>query len=156
MEQVRPKLTVGDIMGYAVAYLCWICTAAAGMLVMFQARNTLNVLWPVLGGSRWVLRPVDRFGLVFMGLLWLVYVIFVEQHYRSAITMVRERRHKNKSRPAGPRQPGVRQGRFMRFLRKLGLDILATRFLPTLMLPLVLFVIAYLLQQLGFWLMGNA
>jgi hypothetical protein len=43
----------------------------------------------------------------------------------------------------------------MKTLRRLGLDLLAMRFLPTLMLPLVLFVIGYLLYQLGFQLMGN-
>ena len=34
-----------------------------------------------------------RFGLIILGLIWLVYVIFCEQHYRSAITAIRLRRH---------------------------------------------------------------
>ena len=38
----------------------------------------------------------------------------------------------------------------MKLLHRLGLDVLAMRFLPTLMLPLVLFVISYLLQELAF------
>jgi hypothetical protein len=156
MEDVRPKMTIGDLLGYALAYACWICTAAAGMLAMFQARNMLNVMWPALGWSRWVLRSVDRFGLVLMGLLWLVYVIFVEQHYRSSITLVRERRLKARTGSTNAPRPVVPRGRFMKFLRRLGLDILAQRFIPTLMLPLVLFVIAYLLQQLAFWLLANA
>jgi hypothetical protein len=43
----------------------------------------------------------------------------------------------------------------MRMLHRMGLDILALRFLPTLMLPLVWFVIAYLVQQVGFQLIQN-
>ena len=158
MEQVQPKLTVGDVFGYALAYLCWLCTAAVGMLTVFQTRNMINVFWPVLGGNQWVLRAIDRFGLVFLGLAWLVFVIFVEQHFRSAITYVRERRHKAEQEPvAGTRRPAAPRphGRFMRFLYRLGLDTLATRFVPTLMLPLVWFMIAYLLQQLAFVLLGR-
>lgn len=158
MEQVEPKLTVGDVFGYALAYLCWLCTAAVGMLTVFQTRNMINVFWPVLGGNQWVLRAIDRFGLLFLGLVWLVFVIFVEQHFRSAITYVRERRHKTEQEPiAGTRRPVVPRphGRFMRFLYRLGLDTLATRFVPTLMLPLVWFMITYLLQQLAFALLGR-
>jgi hypothetical protein len=155
MEQVQPKLTVGDVFGYALAYLGWLLTAAVGMLAIFQTRNMINALWPVLGGSRWVLRAVDRFGLLFLGLIWLVFVIFVEQHFRSAITLARERRHKMQQQPDSRTVAPRPQGRLMRSLYRMGLDILAVRFLPTLMLPLVLFTIAYLLQQLAFVLLGQ-
>jgi hypothetical protein len=149
MEDMSPKLTVRDVFGYLLAYLCWIATAAAGMLAIFQTRNALNVVWPALGGSRWVLRPVDRFGLVLLGLVWLVFVIFVEQHYRSGITIVRVRRLKARTDPTA--RPSRRpEGRIMKVLHRLGLDILVSRFMPTLMLPLVWFVITYLIQQLGF------
>jgi hypothetical protein len=158
MEQVQPRLTVGDMFGYALAYLGWLLTAAVGMLAVFQTRTMINVMWPVLGGSQWTLRAIDRFGLLILGLMWLVFVIFVEQHFRSAITAVRERRRKREQEPttASPRAAVPRhQGRMMRFLHRLGLDILAARFVPTLMLPLVWFVINYLLQQLAFWMLGR-
>jgi hypothetical protein len=158
MEQVQPKLTVGDVFGYALAYMCWLVTAAIAMLAVFQTRNMINVMWPVLGGNQWVLRAIDRFGLLFLGLVWLVFVIFVEQHFRTAITYVRERRHKAEHEPAaGPRRPAAPRpyGRFMRFLYRLGLDMLAMRFVPTLMMPLAWFVVAYLLQQLAFILIGQ-
>ena len=155
MEQVQPKLTLGDVFGYALAYLGWLLTAAVGMLAIFQTRTMINALWPVLGGSRWVLRAVDRFGLLFLGLIWLVFVIFVEQHFRSAITLARERRHKMQQQPDSRTVAPRPQGRLMRSLYRMGLDILAVRFLPTLMLPLVLFTIAYLLQQLAFVLLGQ-
>jgi len=101
MEQVQPRLTVGDVFGYALAYMCWLVTAAIAMLAVFQTRNMINVMWPVLGGNQWVLRAIDRFGLLFLGLVWLVFVIFVEQHFRTAITYVRERRHKAEHVPKG-------------------------------------------------------
>jgi hypothetical protein len=155
MEQVHPKLTVGDVFGYALAYLGWLLTAAVGMLAIFQTRTMVNAMWPVLGGSRWVLRAIDRFGLVFLGLIWLVFVIFVEQHFRSAITSARERRHKARQGPRNGAAASRPQGRLMRALYRMGLDILAARFVPTLMLPLVWFTISYLLQQLAFALLGR-
>lgn len=149
MEDMRPKLTLRDIFGYLLSYLCWLVTAAVGMLAVFQTRNALNVIWPALKLSHWVLRPVDRFGLVLLGLLWLMYVIFVEQHYRSSITVVREKRFRVRTdSTAQPSRPP--SGRIQRLLYRMGLDILAMRFVLTLMLPLVWFVIMYLLQQLGF------
>lgn len=48
MEEMKPRLTVGDIFGYALAYLCWLCTAAIGMLTVFQTRDMINVIWPML------------------------------------------------------------------------------------------------------------
>ena len=149
MQEFRPKLTIGDMFGYAIAYLCWLCTAAIGMLALFQSRNMINVIWPVLGGSNWTLRAIDRFGLVFLGLLWLVYVIFVEQHYRLAITSIRDRRFKARTDPNVKPRP-VPEGMFLKFLHKLGLDVLAMRFMPTLFFPLLWFVVVYLLQQLAF------
>jgi hypothetical protein len=154
MEDMRPKLTVRDIFGYLMSYLCWLCTAAVGMLAVLQTRNALNVIWPVLGGSHWVLRPVDRFGLVFLGLLWLMYVIFVEQHYRLSVTLVREKRFRVRTDPtAKPSQPP--SGRFMKLLYRMGLDVLALRFALTLMVPLVWFMVTYLIQQLGFQLIAG-
>jgi len=149
VQEFRPKLTIRDMFGYAIAYLCWLLTAAIGMLALFQTRNMINVVWPVMGGSHWTLRAVDRFGLVFLGLLWLVYVIFVEQHYRLAITSIRERRFKARTEPNVGPMP-VPEGTFLKFLHKLGLDVLAMRFMPTLFFPLLWFVAVYLAQQLAF------
>jgi hypothetical protein len=76
MKDIMPRLTLRDILGYAIAYMFWLVAALIALVAMFMARTALNVLWPALGLNRWVLRSVDRFGLVFMGLVWLVYVIF--------------------------------------------------------------------------------
>lgn len=72
MQDLQLKLTVRDLFGYGLAYLLWFLTLAAGLLAVLEARNALNVIWPVLGsGMRWTwtLRAVDRFGLVFLGLV---------------------------------------------------------------------------------------
>ena len=149
MEEISPRFTVGDAFNYLLAYICWLLTSAIGLVGVFLLRNAWNFIWPAISDNRWLLRPIDRFGLVFMGLVWLVYVIFTEQHFRSAITVARVRRMKER-REVPVRQAGVSsQSRFSRMLKRVGLDVLASRFLPTLMLPMSLVMISYLLEELA-------
>ncbi|MBN1641583.1 MAG: hypothetical protein JXA09_10130 [Anaerolineae bacterium] len=148
MEDITPKLTVGDVVGYLLAYLGWLLISAMGLIGVFLLRNAWNMLWPAISSNRWLLRPIDRFGLVFLGLLWLVYVIFTEQYFRSAITFSRYRRMKEQ-RDVPLRQAGPPQSRFSKLLRRVGLDVLASRFVSTLMVPMALVVISYLIEQLS-------
>ena len=154
MEVIHPRLTVLDVLRYLLAYACWVATALTGMLALLVIRNMVNIVWPVLGGSKWVLRPVDRFGLVFLGLVWLVYVIFMEQHYRSSITIVRVRRGREGTRPV-TRMREAQLSKGTRFLKRLGLDVLAQRFVPTIVAPLVLLALAYVIQEGTFAFLGR-
>jgi hypothetical protein len=154
MEEIDPKLTVRDVLGYLLAYLFWILAAALGMVAILQARSALNAMWPVVSDNRWLIRPIDRFGLLFLGLSWLVYVIFVEQHYRTAITLVRTRRVRARL-GMSMRQRSAQGSRVMRMLQRLGLDILARRLVPTLIAPLILLILGLLIARLAFFLIGR-
>jgi hypothetical protein len=158
MEEVKPRLTAGDVFSYALAYMCWLLTAALSMAALFMVRTALNVAWPVMVGTeatdRWTLRAVDRFGLVLLGLVWLVYVIFVEQHYRSSITEARTRRYKEQARLTPQTEPTQKNG-LIRFLRRLGLDILARRLVLTMGIPLAVLGIAYLVYWVSFVLLAR-
>ncbi len=154
MESVRPKLKIQDVFAYIVAYAFWIIGAAIGLVTVFQTRNTLNTIWPVFGSSnqwRWTLRPIDRFGLLFMGLIWLVYVIFIEHYYRDGVTVLRFKRDGlHTSAPI----TNVPANAAMRFLHKLGLDVLVWRVVITIAPLVAVFVAIYLIQRLGFWLLA--
>jgi hypothetical protein len=150
MLDIELKLTVRDVFGYVLAYLLWLLAVSVGMLAVFEARNALNAIWPVLGsGPRWgwTLRPIDRFGLIFLGLVWLVYAIFCEHHYSSAITAVRVRRFRGKEAPAleDERAPWA-----ARQLARMGLDVLIPRVAVTITLPIVLWLVSFLIKQLAF------
>lgn len=148
-EQVRPKFTLRDALGYSLAYLFWILGAAVSMLALFMIRNMINVMWPVLGGNRWVMRAIDRFALVFLGLVWLVYSISTEHLFRSAITDVRERRRKARVDPS-PNPPPKPTSPVMRHLYQLGLDLLAQRVVYAIGIPVLILGVAYGLFQLAF------
>ena len=153
MDSVRPRMKIRDLLAYAIGYAFWFIAAAITLVAVFQARNTLNTIWPVFGNSnqwRWLLRPIDRFGLLFLGLVWLVYVIFIEHYYREGVTVLRMKRdglHTNIL------IENIPQNKVMRFLRRLGLDVLGWRIIVTLIPAIVVLAIVYLLQQLGFWLL---
>jgi hypothetical protein len=148
MRDIVPRLTLPDLLRYAIAYMFWLVAALLALAAMFMVRAALNAFWPAMQWNRWVLRPVDRFGLVLMGLLWLVFVIFCEQHYRSSITEIRVRRMDN-SLGSTSRIKGARGNGYMRTLRRLGLDILAQRLVRTLSIPLAVLGVAYLVYLLS-------
>jgi hypothetical protein len=135
-------LSVTDLLKYLVGYVCWTITAAAGLVSMLLTRMMLNVAWPALGGNRWVIRAVDRFGLVLMGIIWLVFVIYLEHYYRVGVTMGLAKRSR-----ADIAQHKSRLGRY---LRHTGLYFLARRFALTLGIPVAIGLLSYLLQQLAF------
>lgn len=161
MESIRPRLSFKDIMGYLLAYLCWFATAAASIGSILLLRNAFNVLWAAFGPHvktltdyqyTTLLRPIDRFGLVIGGLVWLGYVIFVEQHYRESITVKREQRFRISTDHlyAPPSPP---ENKFMFFLYRLGIDILAKRFVITFVIPLILIGFSWLLETLAIWIL---
>jgi hypothetical protein len=153
VENIQLKLTFRDVLGYILAYLFWMVAAAASMLAAFELRTGLNVIWPALGSGvrwAWTLRAVDRFGLVFLGLIWLAYSIFCEHYYRSAITEVRFRDFRGKKAPA---LQSDRASWAARFLARMGLDILAYRIAITVAPAVGVWLIGFLVMQLGFWLL---
>jgi hypothetical protein len=150
MEDIKLKMTARDVFGYILAYMLWFLAIAVAMLAMLEARNALNAIWPVLGsGVRWgwTLRPVDRFGLVFLGLAWLVYELYTENHYRTAITAVRIREYKGKVAPA---LEDERANWAMRQFARLGLDVLAPRFAITILPPLAIWLVSVLVKWVAF------
>ena len=144
-EAINRRFSVRDFLKYSLGYACWASTAVITLLSVLLMRNALNVVWPLLGGSRWVLRPLDRFGLVLMGVAWLAFVIFTENHYRTGVSTGLQRRR----RSAGQLAVGSDRA-IPRALRRWGLDLLAVRFVRTLAIPLALAAAAYLAQQVVF------
>jgi hypothetical protein len=161
-EQVRPKFTFRDLLGYVLAYTFWILGAAISMLTLFMVRQLINVGWTALGTiwdvigerAKWTIRPIDRFSLVFLGLLWLVYAIFSEQYFRMAITAARMRRLKARVDPS-PNPPPPPQTAWMRHLRKIELDILARRIVPAIGIPILILGVAYGLHELAWLIIGR-
>ena len=146
---INPKLIMRDVLGYLLAYACLILTASLSLLTILQMRVATNFVWLAMGGSMRTQRAIDRFGLVLLGLIWMAYVIFAENLYRSSIDIARRERAMPRARSSVQTQ-GAQQEKVSGALRRAGLDILARRFLVTVTFPIVLLVSGYLIVRLSF------
>ncbi len=61
-------------------YLLWAVTILLGLWCLLVARGAINIGFIIIFANRWVLRAVDRFSLVFMGIVWLIAIIVVEDY----------------------------------------------------------------------------
>jgi len=155
MDDIQLRLRFRHVVGYILAYLLWLLVIAIGLVAVLEARNALNVVWPLLGSGirwQWVLRPVDRFGLVFAGLAWLVYTIFAEDWFRLAITAVRRREQGGVVVPAVGGWGGTWTGRN---LARLGLDVLASRFVRAMVPVIAVWVLSLGIKSLAFGLLAR-
>jgi hypothetical protein len=72
-------------LAYALCYLMWAVSAALGVLAMIFSRGLLVSVFALTPANRWILSAVDKFGLILLGLAWLVFVIAVESYYRNGV-----------------------------------------------------------------------
>ena len=161
MEATTDKLTSADILGYLLAYSLWIILSAVAGVALLLIRSVLAPITVLLlAPNPWyqlhttelggVANSVDRFGLVVLAIIWVVYMIYIEEYFRSSIAAVRMRR----ARAAlGGGTAGRRSATETR-LQRLGLDILARRLPKALLFPLAVFAL-YFLGQGIIWLIAR-
>lgn len=148
------NLTKRDIFNYLLAYILWFIMMGVGWLAVSQTRMMLNVLWPVLGGNRWVLRAVDRWGMVILVMAWLGAVVTLENYYRGAISQTRLRRERA-AVGGSPLPRTTSTNPVIQCLARWELDLLARRFAITIAIPIGLFLVTYTIKQLAFVVIGG-
>lgn len=154
MDDVLLKLRFRHVVGYVLAYLLWLLAITVGLIAVFEARTAINVVWPLLGSGtnwQWALRPVDRFGLVFAGIAWLVYMVLAEDWFRVGITAVRRRELQG----IGPASTGWGGTWVGRKLARLGLDVLASRFVRAMVPVIAIWVVSFGIKELAFQLLSR-
>jgi hypothetical protein len=70
---------------YLACYAIWLALAALGVWLIFAGRAVLVDLAIWLRLNPWQLRAVDDFGVVTMGLIWLVGVLLLEHSLRQGV-----------------------------------------------------------------------
>ena len=63
-----------------LVYVLWFILIVLALWVLIEARAAVNILYIVLTWNRWVLRAVDRWSLLAMGMLWLAGIIFAQAY----------------------------------------------------------------------------
>ena len=156
METLESKLTWRDGLGYLLAFLAWILLSAVSAMTLVTLRSVLAPLVvAVVAGNPYfrthtveltgIANSVDRFGLVILGLVWLVYMLFVEEYLRSSISTDRERRAR--AALSVETEPQSSQAD----MRTTSLNTLARRVIKSLIFPAAVLIL-YLLLQGVIWL----
>jgi hypothetical protein len=98
----RSNWTWHDGLGYALAFLAWIALSAASALALLAVRSTIGPLTLAIGvrdlsqqriwelGAR--AGTLDSIARVAVGVVWLVYIMIVEEYLRSSIGDARAQR----------------------------------------------------------------
>jgi hypothetical protein len=68
---------------YLTCYLLWLGYGALSLWTILEYRDALLGLLPILGP--WVMGAVDKFGLLILGLLALIWVLYLEHYLRTGI-----------------------------------------------------------------------
>ena len=144
----RLKPAWRDGLGYALAFLAWVALSAASALALLAARSMIGPLTLAIGvrdpaGQQrfWELGAragtFDSIARVAVGVVWLVYVLIVEEYLRSSIGDARAQRIRAASAGADDNQTDYNQ---------LGLQTLARRTLIAAAFPAAVLILYLLLQ----------
>jgi len=70
-----------------LAYGLWLASAALSLWLVLQMRLLLLVELPMrmLNINHWAFSAIDKFGLVILGVVWLVFVVVSEEYFRRMI-----------------------------------------------------------------------
>ena len=70
---------------YFLCYFLWVITVALGFLNLIAARGLYLVILAAASFNPWAARAADKFIFIFLGIIWLVLVIFSEYYYRDSV-----------------------------------------------------------------------
>jgi hypothetical protein len=68
---------------YLTCYVLWFVYGALSLWTILQYRDAILGLLPVIGP--WIMGAVDKFGILFLGLLALIWVLYLEHYLRTGI-----------------------------------------------------------------------
>lgn len=69
----------------AASYVLWLVTAALGVVDILIARRLLLESAVALNVNPWAHSAIDKFGLVILGIGWLILTYAAEAYYRKAV-----------------------------------------------------------------------
>ncbi len=154
MDDTQNRSTWHDILAYLLAYVLWIVLSAAAAIAFLVLRSAVAPLMAVLlarnpyykthvvelGGTA---TSVDRLFLIVFAIIWLVYMLWIEEHFRASIAQARKRRAR--AALASDSQRVAETG-----LQRWSLDPLLRRAATVAIFPLVILALFLLLRGLIF------
>jgi hypothetical protein len=85
--QKMPRAFGERLLWWVLYLLGWVLTSGLAFWLILQLRINLIDLNNFLGWGPWLLIAVDKFGLVLLGLAWLIGVFIIEMYLRASQTL---------------------------------------------------------------------
>lgn len=82
-----PKGIIPQAVSVVSYYALWFITGALGLLDLVVARRVLLEVHFALRVNPWALAAVDKFGLLILGITWLVLFLLCESWYQRAAAL---------------------------------------------------------------------
>jgi len=70
---------------YLACYALWLALVALGGVLIWEARSAMFALAVWLHLNPWQVRAIDQFGVVTLGLVWLVAILLLEDYLRKGV-----------------------------------------------------------------------
>ncbi len=70
---------------YFIAYGVWLAAGALGALPLLFGPAPLATLMELMGINYWIISAIQRFSYVFLGLGWLIGVLYAEHYLRTSV-----------------------------------------------------------------------
>lgn len=149
-DEALPRLTWRDVLAYLLAYALWIIVSLATGVIALLMRSAITppIALILLRNPyyfthstelRGVVTSLDRAALIALAIIWIVYIIWLEEWLRSSIQQTRQRRWRAVL-SAGD-QPLIETG-----LQRWNLDLLVRRAGVALIFPAALIGLYLILQ----------
>lgn len=81
----QPVETWRLVLFYVACYLFWLTFSALGFLLFGSLRTNVFDLATALQLNGWQVRTVDRFAIYGLGLLWFLFVLWLESYLRHGV-----------------------------------------------------------------------
>ena len=159
MDTYDTRSSFRDSLAYVLAYLLWAVLSGILGVVLLMLRGSLSPVFAVILARnpyyltrtvelRGTVNSLDRLFLIVLAIVWVVYLIWTEEYFRTAVAKVRERRLKARMSPTGETKAETS-------LQRWSLDLLPRRVAIAAAFPAGTMLVHLLLQGI-FWLMVRA
>lgn len=102
-NEMSARLTWRDTLAYLLAYALWIIWSGAAGVLMLLLRSPLTLLFAALLGRnpyfdthtvelRGMASSLDRAALIVFAIIWVIYLIWLEEWLRGGVKLARDRR----------------------------------------------------------------
>ncbi len=141
--ELLPKLTLKDHIHYTIALIGVVISGLIAFFAIQQTRTMVRAVCTLARCSRTEVRLAEIVTLIVLGIAFAVYILAIQPLYSEGVNKGRIARAQGRSIPAE-----ITQRALHRWLWKHDLYYTIISFLKTVWIPIVVFVVAYLLNEL--------